>query len=411
MKTIAFNLTFIVPGPLTGPGYYAVQLFEHISRLVGDDDSLRLVAYIQPASLKHLSVPTRAFARCCPELGNRFSRVLYEQLVLPFVARRDRVDLLFSPAFVSPLWGAEHLVATVCDMYYRTIPEMISAPQRTYWSVMIPLTSRVCARILTISENSKLDIERFLPAARGKTVSVPLASRFRANPASGEPVASTPPFVLMVANLTHNKNPGVVVEAVAALNQQDRSIGLVHAGSDPYGLLEDSIARNDASDVVTTLGKVSDADLADLYRSCLAVVTPSIYEGFGMPAVEAQAMGAPLISSDRAALPEAGGDAALYFDPSRADQLAARIITVMDLDAVERAALIERSLQSAARFSWERTAQETLAIFDNLLGRGAGAASARAPKSLPSSDAIESRTASPLKHGAGTDKATLNFVE
>ena len=367
MKTVAFNLTFIKPGPLSGPGYYAVQLFEYAIRQPAGDRPLRLVAYIQPSALNHLSDHARTFARCSPELGGQVSRVLFEQLVLPFVARKERIDLLFSPGFVSPLWGAKHLVVTVCDMYYRTIPELISYLQVKYWSVMIPLTSRVCSRIITISDHSKSDIERFLPAARGKTVSIPLASRFNAAPSEDDAQDSVPAFVLMVANLTGNKNPGVVVEALATLNQGGRSLRFVHAGSDPHGILKDSIIRHNASSFVTMLGKISDEHLAHLYRTCLAVVTPSYYEGFGMPAVEAQAMGAPLISSDRAALPEAGGAAALYFDPSRPDELADRIATVMDLSAEERSELVQRSLESAARFSWERTARETIAVFADVI--------------------------------------------
>lgn len=367
MKTVAFNLTFIKPDPLSGPGYYAVQLFEHAIRQPAGAVPLRLVAYIQPSALKHLSDHARTFARCCPELGGKMSRVLYEQLILPFVARTDRIDLLFSPGFVSPLWGAKYLVATVCDMYYRTIPDLISYFQVKYWSVMIPLTSRVCSRIVTISDHSKSDIERFLPAARGKTVSIPLASRFSAPPYQGEAQNSRPAFVLMVANLTGNKNPGVVVEALVALHQSGRSLNFLHAGSDPHDLLKDSIACNNASAFVKMLGKVSDDQLADLYRNCLAVVTPSFYEGFGMPAVEAQAMGAPLISSDRAALPEAGGDAALYFDPSKPEELAAKIATVMDMSAEERTELILRGLKSAARFSWDKTARETIAVFEDVL--------------------------------------------
>lgn len=365
MRTIAFNLSFITPGPLTGPGYYAVQLFEHIVREVRAKDGARVIGYIQSAALHHLSPEAQAFVHPIPELGGRISRVLYEQLILPFRTYRDRVDLLFSPSFVSPLWGRGRKVATVCDMYYRTIPGLIDAFQVKYWSIMIPMTARVCSRVVTISEHSKADIEKYLPVARGKTISIPLASRFKAAPVERAEVAvGGTPYVLMVANLTRNKNPEVVVEAVTALNRAGRPIRFVHAGSDPYGLLRDSIVANDASSFVESLGKVSDEQLAELYAGCLVVAAPSLYEGFGMPAVEAQSMGAPLIASDRAALPEAGGDAALYFDPTQPAELVKHLETVMGLSAEERADLVRRSLESAARFSWERTARETLAVFE-----------------------------------------------
>lgn len=356
-----------MPGPLSGPGYYAVQLFENAIKQSDFKDRLELIGYVQPSSMKHFSDDARAFLRCCPELKGRIPRVLYEQLVLPFVAMYNRVDLLFSPGFVSPLWGAPHLVATICDMYYRVIPEALDPRQLKYWATMIPLTARVCSRIITISNHSKMDIERFLPAARGKTTSIPLASRLSVAPSGSYGHATVPEFVLMVANLTHNKNPQIVVQAIAALNKIGRKVLFLHAGSDPYNLLRDSVIAHDADGLVASLGKISEERLADLYRTCLAVVTPSTYEGFGMPAAEAQAMGAILISSDRAALPEVGGDAALYFDPSRADQLASHISDVMGLSPEGRIDMKRRSLESAARLSWHRTARETVAVFDELL--------------------------------------------
>lgn len=367
MSRIAFNLAFIDSGPLTGPGYYAAQLFEHvIANKLPDEPKDDIIAYVQRSAIDHFSPTAQACIRPLPSLEGRLKRVVYEQIVLPFVSARDRNKLLFSPAFVSPVWGAKRLVATICDMYYRVVPEATEPFQRKYWSIMIPVTGYLCDRIITISDNSKKDIETYIPAARGKTVSIPLASRFEVSDIAAQK-KNHRPVVLMVANLTPNKNCAVVVQAVALLRQKGLDVSFVHAGKDHVGLLKQSIVENDASSFVSSLGKVSDGELAELYQSCLAVIVPSLYEGFGMPAVEAQAMGAPLICSGRGALPEAAGDGALYFDPEDARALADRIEAVLGLSNTGRKKMVEAGYDNVRQFSWAKTARDTMAVFDELL--------------------------------------------
>lgn len=369
---IAFNLLFIDRGFLTGPGYYAVQLLEHMIRLPSDESVEQpLIAYVQPSARHHFSPGAQPFLRGVRDLPGRVSRVAYEQAMLPLRSRRDAVSLLFSPAFVSPMWGAPHFVATVCDMYYSVFPGAVEANQLRYWRTFIPLTARRCEQILTISDNSKADIERILPAARGRTISIPLASRFEVN--ALPPPASLPdkakdaePYVLMVANLTANKNCEVVVDAVAALRAEGRKVRFIHAGKDSLGRLAERIQRRGADGFVESVGKIGDDELIRFYQGALCVVAPSYYEGFGMPAVEAQSLGTPLVCSTRGALPEAAGDGALFFDPEDAAGLAAHIGRLLD-DPDLRAELVRRGHASASRFSWERTARETAAVFNDVL--------------------------------------------
>lgn len=367
MARVAFNLAFIEAGPLTGPGYYAVQVFENI---INSPGNFEIVGYVQKDAVKHFSSDARSRIIELPNLKGRVWRVFYEHIVLPVRTHFARSDILFSPAFVSPLWGGRRLVATICDMYYRVIPEMTEPFQRKYWNVMIPVTGFVCDQIITISENSKIDIEAYIPSARGKTVSIPLASRFEVPDAGNEPKAlAHRPVVLMVANLTPNKNCAVVVEAVSMLRKKGRDVSFVHAGKDHLGLLQKSIEVNDAGAFVSSLGKVSDEELAQLYKTSLAVVVPSLYEGFGMPAVEAQAMGAPLICSDRGSLPEAAGSGAIYFDPEEPAMLAQKIEEVMDLSLEDRSKMVAAGYDSVRRFSWKKTARETMDVFDMVLAK------------------------------------------
>jgi glycosyltransferase involved in cell wall biosynthesis len=371
-KRIAVNLLYVDEGHLTGPGYYAVQLLEHMTDLLPLEGPLSLCAYVRPSARHHFSTEAQPYLRDISFTGGRFKRVMMEQVTLPFRAKRDRISLLFSPTFVSPMWGAKHLAVTVIDMYYRVTPEFTERFQRRYWAVMIPLSVRVCDIVLAISDSVASDIRQYLPAARHKTVAVPLASRLSA-PSGGQSLSPAQvgdaPFILMVANVTPNKNPQVVAKAIAELSARGRRVRLIHAGQDNLGLLARSIENHGMEGSFTSLGKVSDEKLMELYRGCLASVVPSFYEGFGMPAVEAQSQGAPLLCSNRGSLPEAGGDAALYFDPDDCGALVAHIEDLIDNPDM-RNDVIARGYDSAARFSWHRTARETIAALSNVLGSG-----------------------------------------
>lgn len=367
--TIGFNHLFIDKGPLTGPGYYAVQVVENILRLpVARLAPFGFKIFAQRGTEHHYSAAARDLIVEAPA-SSRFSRVAREQLLLPLQSRREKVDLLFSPGFVSPLFGARVKAATIHDMYYRVVPHVVERFQLQYWRAMIPVTSRVCDLILTVSESSRRDIERYLPAARGKVVVTPLASRFTPETGGDDRLAThAPPFVLMVANLTPNKNVTRVVEALAALRREGRCVDFVHIGADGRGELARAIAAHGMQGHARSLGKVDDATLAAAARDSLCMVVPSLYEGFGMPAIEAQALDAPLICSDRSALPEVAGDAALMFDPEDTRALAACIARVMD-DPALRAEMRRKGLDNVRNFSWRRTAELTLDAFDRHLRR------------------------------------------
>lgn len=364
-RTLGVNLLFVDGSNLTGPGFYACQLFEQLATLAMERKDFKLIGYAQHGAERHFSKIAWSCVLPMRNLRGRVRRVLFEQISLPLQASQDKVSILFSPAFVSPLWGAPHLVVGICDMYYRVIPDLIEAQQRRYWQLMIPPSARRCERIITISESSKRDIERYLPASAGKTHAFPLASRFAPRPRQqpAEPIASSAiPFVLMVANLTANKNVRVVVDAVAKLRSEGFAIDFVHIGSDVLGQLADRVRTLDASGYVHQLGKVSDDELLDRYRHCLCTIVPSLYEGFGMPVLEAQSCGAAMICSDRGAVPEAAGEGAIFFDPENPVALAAAIQRYLEDEPLRRL-MQERALVNVANFSWRNTAEGTLGVF------------------------------------------------
>lgn len=361
--TIGFNHLFIDSGALTGPGYYAIQVLETVLRLPEEAQApYTFKIFAQHGTRHHYSPAAQARIIEVPALSGRMSRVLWEQLRLPLLTRRENIDLLFSPGFVSPAFGAPILATTIHDMYYRAVPNLVERYQRQYWRAMIPLTSRVCDLILTVSESSGRDIEHFLPAARGKVVVTPLASRFAPVDHIPERRTDANPYVLMIANLTPNKNVTRVVEALAILRSQGRNIGFTHIGVDLRGELAQAITTYGMQDHVRMLGKVDDATLVDTATNCLCVVVPSLYEGFGMPAIEAQALGAPLVCSNRSALPEVAGEVALMVNPEDATSLATAIAKLID-DPALADTMRRKGLENVRNFSWDRTASLTLEAF------------------------------------------------
>lgn len=356
---IGINLLFMKPGTLTGPGVYAQRLTNvllcerNYDWLVFCQRGLELPEeWKSKAKIRRLSIGS-----------SQFLRVLYEQLILPLHCRREHIDLLFSPGFVSPLWGTRRKIATISDMYYEVIPQVLPPMQRRYWKMFIPLTVRHCNRIIAVSNSTADDIVKYLPDARGKIVVTHLASAVEDSHAPGEPITGIEPgYVLYVANIVANKNPRAVAHAAATLARQGKPIRFVHVGVDHYSLLQQALTEFRVGSNFRQLGRVSAAQLRWLYRNALCAILPSVYEGFGMPALEAQEYGAPLICSNAGSLAEVAGDGALYFEPHNADRLAELISTIYASPQL-RETLICKGRENSMKFTWERTARKTLEVF------------------------------------------------
>lgn len=359
---VAINLCSLRPDQLSGPSIYAERLTE---RLVADE-TYRWLIYCHRDYVVSPAWTASAIVRRVITTLRRPLRVAFEHCVLPLHARRDGADLLFSPNFVSPLWGAKRLVVTIHDMYYRAIPEVLPKWQRAYWQALVPISARACDRVLAVSRFTADDIARYLPSVAGRVRVTPLACAVENTDAPGAPVADLAPgFVLWVANVVGNKNPEAVCSAVAQLRTEQPPIAFVHVGTDIHGVFSAGLAAHSVADGVRRLGRVAASELRWLYKNALCVIQPSLYEGFGIPVLEAQQLGAPVICADAGSLPEVAGHGALYFPPREPERLAAAIRR-LKYDAAFRSELIERGRRNAERFDWDRTANATLRVFGEL---------------------------------------------
>lgn len=224
---------------------------------------------------------------------------------------------------------------------------------------------RRAARLVCISESTERDLVRFFPRAAGHTAVVPLAADDRFS-AAGDPGpvarrygASPGGYVLAAGTLEPRKNLLRLIGAHGSLEPALRDrYPLLIVG--PRGWEEQEILDAAAgSDHVRLTGFVSDADLAALYAGCALFAYPSLYEGFGLPVLEAMAAGAPVLTSNVSSLPEVGGDAVAYADPTDEGAIAAAVARLLD-DPDERAAMTARGRERARSFSWERVARAVL---------------------------------------------------
>ncbi len=263
-------------------------------------------------------------------------------------------------------------VLTVHDMIYKLFPEYQKRLNYWYLNLTMPLYCRRAGAIITVSHCSKRDIVAHyrLDPDRVHVVYEAAGPEFKPAQAglAGEArlrYGLPERYLVHVGTIEPRKNLTRLVEALQRLRDEGLKIPLVVIGS--RGWLYASFFRRleglEVRQDVHFPGYVPAGDLALLWAAATASVTPSAYEGFGLPVLEAMACGTPVVCSNGSSLPEAGGDAALYFDPYDAEAMAAAIRKVW-LDGELRAQMRDLGLRQAARFSWERAANETLAVYE-----------------------------------------------
>ena len=298
--------------------------------------------------------------------GNGFyRRLLWEQVALPFLARRLGADVTFSPANFGPLLAPAPVVLLRNALAVAETETRFA--KRLYWrvlGVMTALSLLGCRRAIAVSEYAALTLTRRLPAFVEKRVTV-------VHHGIGPPFVPPPEdavredFVLAVADLYVQKNLHGLLEALDTLKGRFPDIRLKIAGRavdrEYEARLNDIIAVHALGPRVEMLGEVAPAQLAELYRACALFVFPSTVETFGMPLVEAMASGAPIVSSDAAAMPEVLGEAALFFQPGDTAAMAARLAEVLEDDPLRRR-LAEKALARAGQFSWQEAARRTAQV-------------------------------------------------
>jgi glycosyltransferase involved in cell wall biosynthesis len=362
----------------TGTEHYARRLIEELLAQ-GTGHSFRL--YFREAPPDSHPLAASPGAAKSPVIERRvipFPRLwTHVRLGWELLRRRPRPDVLFVPAHVLPLIHPLPSVVTVHDLGYRRYPETHPPNQRRYLDWSTRFAARNATHLLADSEATRRDLMEFYGAEAEKvTVVYPGGPEGlgRVDPAPVRARYGLPDeYVLHVGTLQPRKNLIRLMEAVAAVRARRPELGLVLAGR-PGWLAEPilKLARVQA-EWVRLLDYVPATDLAALYSGARVFAFPSLYEGFGFPILEAMACGAPVVCAATASLPELAGEAALQVDPLDVTALASAIERVLG-DGALRAELAARGPAQARRFTWERTARNTLRVLAGAGGKVMGGA-------------------------------------
>jgi glycosyltransferase involved in cell wall biosynthesis len=301
--------------------------------------------------------------------GDTFRNVLWEQFVLPRLAKKNKIDILHSPANMAPVFYRGKSIVHIHDLCFIVNPQWYSFLFRNWYRFVIPQIAKRATRVVTNSNNSKNDLLQYckVPLDRVSLVYWAVDDFFlklRQDTVLDRPRKN---YMLYVGSLEPRKNIKLLVEAYVHLRKQHPKIidKLLLIGGESPLFAEFTLGITEYKEDIIPLGFVGEDSLRTYYREAKLVVYPSLYEGFGFPPLEAMASGTPVVTSNSSSLPEVVGDAALTVDASDALQLSEAIYRLLN-DQLLREALIRKGYERVRKFTWTRVARKVLAIYEQV---------------------------------------------
>lgn len=371
-------LTYGLDRNPTGIGRYAVQL---LRALVTIESSIEIVVLATEREDNHglkslCEYHTLPGCRSLPllmTLGN---------LALPQTVRRYGLNAIHDPNGVAPFLGPSRGVSrivTIHDAFTYVCTDKQNWLDNFRYHSQLPTAGRRADVVITVSESSRRDLIRYLNLLPARLVVVPEGVDPRFRPVTDgterrvvrDRYGIEGRYLLYVGGLNARKNVSGLLEAFAMVREHHPDVTLVIGGKRQWQTTEmdQTFRRLNLNDTVHFTGYVDDADLPGLYSAAEAFVFPSLYEGFGLPPLEAMACGTPVITSNVSSLPEVVGDAAITVDPNDVANIARGIDRLLT-DEVLRSELRQRGFARVARFTWEHAARKTLAVYESVLSRG-----------------------------------------
>jgi glycosyltransferase involved in cell wall biosynthesis len=371
---ILINALFLIPNQVGGSETYLRALIDALTKIDRANQYILCVAPEAAAVFRRLPGNWRVVVSPLASTW-RPGRLLLEQTWLPRVAATVNADVIHSPGYTAPLVSRARRVTNIHDMNYKRHPEDLSLAERTVYAALIPRVARRSRRVIALTEAARSDIVRWT-AVQPARVEVAYAAARTDWPDDGGDDAERvsvagvlEPFVLSVAAAYPHKNLGRLVRALPIQSRDGSPLRLVIVGLKGRATPEIYAAAEGKHDRIKALGWVDDALLASLYRRSLALAFPSLYEGFGLPILEAMALGVPVVTSHMGAMAEVAGDAAELVNPFDVKSIRSGLQRVIS-DETYRHELTERGLRRAAQFSWSATAQTTLRVYTEAAAEG-----------------------------------------
>lgn len=366
---IAIDCRCIYRG-MGGIGRYATEILREISTLDERNEYRCYFTRLEPP--ESLVLPKRSLRKTF-ETGMIDER--FDQLIIPGLLEEDRVDLYFNPTFATPLIQTRaRTVATVHDVVFRRHPDYVPDRLRDYLDRATDRSCRTADRLITVSAFSRSEIsDLYRDSLRDVATEIEVIHNGVIPPPHRRLNESRTPrghrYLLYVGSVEPKKNIQGLLEAFRTVTSATphRKLKLMIAGCHDRKSfpIDATLTRLGLEGKVSLLGHVSEEALEDLYAHALIFIYPSFYEGFGLPPIEAMARGIPTIVSSTSSLPEVVGDGAMTVPPESPEDLARAILDLAG-DERKRVALSIKGVQRAHAFTWKRSAEKHLALFESL---------------------------------------------
>lgn len=364
--------------PYTGSGQYIRRLLHQLVKVAPD---LQLTLILPPGVNQVDDVPENVSLLTTSGPGGDIGKVIFEQRTYPRMVAQVNADIAHVPYWGAPLSSPARLVTSVLDVIPVAIPEYSRGFKARLYTSLVSTSARGSAHIITLSEASKRDITEYLNIPPDDITVTYLAADpafhprlgSERDPAVREKYNLPDEFVLGIGGFDLRKQFDQLLLAYTYIVQAEgANYPLVLAGREPeWGTAMFPDLRKYADDLgisehIQWIGAIDEADKPSLYRLARVFVFPSRYEGFGLPLLEAMASGTPVVANEVSSLPEIAGDGAFLVEPGSPSKMAGAILALLEQEPL-RQTLINAGLARATHFSWRKTAQQTLDVYERVM--------------------------------------------
>lgn len=353
-------------GPLSGISRYTINIIEILAKR----KNFKWVLYAN----KPLNYDCAHLDNIEVKIDDKFSflpYVIWLQLVLPIYIFRDRINLFWAPSHRASFLGMLILptIVTIHDMVYRRHGQTMPLLSRILDSILIPLAAKFSKKIVTVSKSNELDLRSYLGISSEKIVVTHLASVNFIHK-NRKFTSKHNNFILFVGTFEPRKNIEKLIEAFSLLNASNyKNIKLVIIGQYGWGDINpNSLAiKYGVQDSVKVICSATDETLCYYYSRCTFLAMTSLWEGFGLPIVEALSFGKPILASNLASMPEVGGSAGIYIDPTDVQDIKTGMETILQKNCY--LTLAKNAIKQSAKFNWQKTAIDTESVFTNEISK------------------------------------------
>lgn len=355
---VVINARFLTQS-ITGSQRFAIELCREFKKIYSGE-----ILFVSPDNIMHKEIADEFGVKTMGRLGKGMS---WEQIELPLMLWRLGSPILINLCSLAPVFYNNNIV-TVLDLSFYLHPEWFSKSFSNLYNIIVPRAAANAKKVVTISENSKKEIiSHFRIKNKDISIIYPSVSSIFLNSHHINTPNQYGKYILAVSSIDPRKNFSGLIQAFKAGNFGQ--VKLVIVGSEHKVFADNSLKELiTGDDRIAFTGYVNDEQLVSLYKNAVLFAYPSLYEGFGIPPLEAMACGCPTLVSNTTSLPEVCGDASVYVDPYDVNSIRDGLAKLLNDDGL-RASLIQKGYQQIRRFDWHQSAQKLVDIVtQNVLG-------------------------------------------